>query len=367
MRNKFLLLLFLLISITFCSCDYYAKCFFWRAANVNDFEKFPSRPVSKGDSISKFYIRDKNATINIPIGIKKDFTRNFEEFLYKTKTTSILIVKNDSIIYENYFFNHSKESLNPSFSIAKSLTSTLIGIAISEGKIKSVNDPITDYLPEIKSPSTDKITIEHLLNQRGGIDYNNIIFNPFGTEAKLYYGTYLKKHIRHYIIKHPPGKKFEYTSFSAELLGILLERAVKMPISEYLQIKIWQPLGMESNAYWSLDSKEHKTEKAFCCLNAVTRDFARFGRLYLNRGKWNGKQIVPEEWVEKCSHPSFPGQNNYSYFWWLGKNGVYYARGYLDQYIFINPEKNIIMVRLGKQVTSYGLWLDVFQYICNTI
>lgn len=356
-----------MLSLSFSSCDYYAKCFFWRAAHVNDYEKFPSRPVNKGDTVSAFFSRKTNADINIPNVIKKDFTRNFEDFLLKTQTTSLLIVKDDSIIYENYFFNHGRESLNPSFSIAKSLTSALIGIAISEGYIKSVNDPITLYLPEIESPSTDKITIEHLLNQRGGIDYNNIIFNPFGTEAKLYYGTYLKKHIRHYLIKHPPGKKFEYTSFSAELLGIILERAVKMPISQYLQIKIWQPLGMESNAYWSLDSKEHKTEKAFCCLNAVTRDFARFGRLYLHKGIWNGKQIVPEEWVEKSSHPTFPGQNNYSYFWWLGKDGVYYARGYLGQYIFINPEKNIVMVRLGKRVTSYGLWLEVFDYICKTI
>ncbi|MGZ4158152.1 MAG: serine hydrolase domain-containing protein, partial [Bacteroidia bacterium] len=168
-----------------------------------------------------------------------------------------------------------------------------------------------------------------------------------------YYGINLRRKINRLKLKSEPGTQFEYSSANAELLGLVLERALKTKtITSYLEEKIWLPLGMEYDATWSIDRKKNGIEKTFCCINACARDYAKFGRLYLNKGNWNGKQIVPEDWVKESTKidTANGGVWNYQYQWWIASdNNDYYARGMLGEFVYINPKKDLVIVRLGER------------------
>ena len=276
----------------------------------------------------------------------------FEQFLEESETVAFLVIKNDTIQYEKYWGKYDESSIVPSFSMAKSITSILIGCAIDDKLIKSVNEPITNYIPELKENDFDKVTIENLLQMTSGIKFNESYMNPFGDAATFYYGKNLRKAIKKMKLEIEPGEWFAYSSGSSQLLGLVLERALKnKTISSYLEEKIWKPLEMEFDASWSLDRKKNGLEKTFCCINARAIDYAKIGRLYLNKGKWNDKQIVSENWVAQSTKIDTTNNSSlrYQYQWWLpSQTGDFIARGILGQYIYVNPEKNLIIVRLGK-------------------
>jgi CubicO group peptidase (beta-lactamase class C family) len=236
--------------------------------------------------------------------------------------------------------------------MAKSVVSILIGCAIEDGFIKSVDEPVTAYIPELKDEGFDKVTIENLLQMTSGLDFNESYVNPFGDAATYYYGRNLPKAIKKAKLEVPPGERFNYVSGDTQILTYALDKALgDKSVSAYLEEKIWKPLGMEYGASWSLDRKDG-LEKGFCCLNARARDFAKIGRLYLHKGNWNGKQIVPEDWVEKSTRrdSSNGSAAYYQYQWWIpSEEGDFYAQGILGQFVYINPSKNIIAVRLGKK------------------
>jgi CubicO group peptidase (beta-lactamase class C family) len=211
---------------------------------------------------------------------------------------AFLVIRNDSILYQWYRPGRDASMIVPSFSMAKSYVSALVGIAIGEGAIKNAGEPITNYLDYLDKNKFSKITIQHLLDMQSGLHSIENYYNPFGDVAKYYYGRKLKKYTRRLKIKEEPGKNFEYISLNTQLLGLIVEKATGKSLTEYLQEKIWSQIGTEFDAGWSIDSKKYHTEKAFCCINARARDFAKFGRLYLRKGNWNGRQIVPEAWVE---------------------------------------------------------------------
>ncbi|HEX7411557.1 MAG TPA: serine hydrolase [Bacteroidales bacterium] len=356
MQNKpyGLILAFSALIITFLmtSC-YVGRYFIYNFADVNDYRKFPSLPVNTKSPAFTFFQPSQNIAPSLPAGFTEDSKiKDFPAFLKKHKTTSFLIIRNDSLLYEFYGDKRNKESINPSFSVAKTFVSALIGIAISEGLIKSTRELITNYLKELTTPGFEKVRIEDLLNMRSGISFNETYTSPFGQMPRYYYGLNLQRYIRKLKIKAPPDQHFEYISVNTLLLSMIIEKATGKKLSEYLTEKIWQPLGMEYPATMSIDSKRHQTIKAFCCLNARARDFAKFGRLYLNKGKWQEKQIVPEKWVERSasvindSHDArgFP----YTYQWRVTKEGNFFAYGALGQYIYVCPAKNMIFVRTGK-------------------
>jgi CubicO group peptidase (beta-lactamase class C family) len=234
-----------------------------------------------------------------------------------------------------------------------------VGIAVEEGKIKSIDEPVGDFLPEYKEGNKSKVTIRHLLTMSSGINFTEDYKNPFGFPAEAYYGTNLRKLIFKYDAVSEPGKIFEYLSGNTELLSFVLNKATGMHISDYASEKLWKPIQAKKDAYWSLDHKDGD-EKAYCCFNSSARDFARIGKVYLDSGRWNGKQIVPEKYVLESVHPAptfdkdLDAKNNrYGYSWWLlpaykGHN-IFYARGILGQYIIMIPDMNMIIVRLGKQ------------------
>ncbi|MFN4972144.1 MAG: serine hydrolase domain-containing protein [Bacteroidota bacterium] len=323
-------------------------------AGINDHTLFHSRPLTANSS---------QFTFHTTLSGKFPKTANdvpFETYLKQNNTVAFLIIQNDTIHYENYFSGYDKQSIVPSFSIAKSVTSLLIGCALDEGLIKSVDEPVTNYIPELQKNGFEKVTIKHLLQMTSGIKYSESYVNPLSDAASFYYGIKLRKSLGKMKLKREPGTKFDYASGNTQLLGLLLERSLKgKTITAYLQEKIWTPLGMEYDASWSIDQKKNGIEKTFCCLNARARDFAKLGRLYKNKGNWNGKQIVSQQWVEESTKADTTNGSVafYQYQWWLPTpNQDFMAEGILGQYIYVNPSKDLIIVRLGKNEGKVDWW-----------
>ncbi|MGE5249781.1 MAG: serine hydrolase domain-containing protein, partial [Bacteroidota bacterium] len=268
---------------------------------------------------------------------------------------------------------YQRDSVVTSFSIAKSFDSALIGIAIEEGYIKSAADPITDYIPELaeRDPRFKIIQIRHLLMMASGIRYEEDKFDGLGDDSL----TYEFDDLRHLALTEtkvadPPGVTFVYNNYNPLLLGLILERATGKSVTAYLQEKIWTPIGMEYDASWSLDSEKTGFEKMESGINARAIDFGKLGRLYLNKGSWNGKQLVPAAWVEASTTDSGLIQGRklaYGYMWWRENcnpgSADYFAAGNMGQFVYVSPLKNLIIVRNGER---YGLpgeiedWGEVF-------
>lgn len=353
-RTHFLFVLVLVATSTLFSACKYARFVWYNFADLNDYKIFPERELKAS---AQPFVFHRSRVETIPERTKfKDKELSFDEFLKETKTVAFLIIRNDSILYERYLDKYEDSSIVPSFSMAKSVTSMLIGCAIEDGLIGSVQDPISKYVPEMAKNGFDRVTIEHVLQMTSGIKFNEGYYNPFGEVASFYYGTNLRKDTEKLKLETEPGQDFDYTSGNTQILGLVLERVLDgKTITEYLDEKIWKPIGMEYDASWSIDRKKNGIEKTFCCLNARARDFAKLGRLYLHKGNWEGQQLVPESWVNESTKVDSTGGSykGYQYQWWLPtEDGDFAAQGILGQYIYVNPDKNIVMVRLGHKVSA---------------
>lgn len=329
-------------------------------------------------------------------------------FLGKTATTAFIVIRNDSILFERYYKGYDRGKISTVFSVSKSITSLLVGLAVNDGSISSVQDPITKYIPELKGrdPKFNRLTLENLLNMRAGLKFTESYLNPFGQMARHYYGGNQLGKIKKLKFEGEPGKKFEYQSVSTAMLGIAVENATGIPLAKYLEEKIWIPLGMENGASWSLDDKKHRVAKAYGGLNATAIDLAKIGRLYLQKGNWEGKQILSEEWINKSTVPNnhsngyqyqwrfitsvskesypdsasalrawnSPGHKNSKCFYKIWNDGLpgnswriwyifpyFYAYGFDGQVLGVCPEKNLIMVRLGE-----GEDFQLFMYLLCT-
>jgi len=350
--------------VLLCSSCLVGRFAWYNFSNITDHRIFPSRPLPA--SAAPFRFTDAQA-----MGSEKLQNVNIstlDSLLTHTPTVAFLIIRNDSLLFEKYYRNYEQSSTVASFSMAKSYTSALIGIAIHEGHIKSVNDRITDYLPELKNKKNfDKVTIRHLLQMTSGIRTNENYYSPFGTAAKIYYGRHLRRYIARLKMDHEPGTRFAYRSMNTQLLGLILQRATRQTVTDYFREKLWQPMGMEYDASWSIDKKKDGLEKTFCCINAKARDFAKFGRLYLQKGNWNGRSLVPARWVDESTRiDTTAGSVWYNqYQWWLTnkKQRNFMADGLHGQYIYVNPRKNLIIVRLGKQPGKGVTWHKVFEQL----
>ncbi len=361
-QGTFISIILVLLLLPSCHVGRY---FWWNAADINDYKKFPNVEINNGEDVFEFFYPSQNITFQIPDKYDQDSKfNNFEEFLEKKKTVAFLVIRNDSLLYENYFYKFADSSVIQSFSTSKTIVSAMVGIAIDEGYIYSVSQSITFFLKELENkPGFSKITIEDLLNMRSGIQFGEAYLNPFGDIAKYYYGRNLEKYITNLKIAEEPDENYAYIGVNTLLLSLIVERATNTRFNEYTERKLWKPLGMEYEASWSIDSKKNQTIKSFCCLNARARDFAKFGRLYLNRGNWNGKQIVPEKWVDRSISIINDSRDSqgypYTYQWRVLENGCYFAKGILGQYIFVNPNKNLVFVRMGKKYAGVD-WADLF-------
>jgi CubicO group peptidase (beta-lactamase class C family) len=306
---------------------------------------------------------------------------SLEEYLDASGTTAFLVIHDDRLLYERYFDGYDESSIHTSFSMAKSFASALVGIAIDEGHINSVNEPITNYIPELleKDERFESITIRHLLTMSSGIKYEEGGDLPRSEEAddtKTYYATDLRKlALENSRIEGKPGEYFEYNNYNPLLVGMILERATGMSVSRYLQQKLWKPMGMEADGSWSLDSTKNGFEKMESGVNARARDFARFGMLFAEEGNWEGRQLISRGWVEEStrSDTSTDPSQDYQYFWWVntpeGETCHFSARGKYGQYIYVAPEKDLVIVRLGKEEgeQGYDYWIYLFEELATKL
>jgi len=346
------------------------RFFIYNFADTRDHRKFPSRPL--GASTTPYRYAEADVEKGPKTITYADKEQPFDVFLEDHKTVAFLIVHRDTLKYERYFKGYDPAQVHTSFSMAKSVMSMLIGCAITDGFVSSVQQPVTEFVPELKKNGFDKVTLEHVLQMTSGLKFSESYVNPFGTAAKYYYGRRLYKNITHMKLKREPGESFEYTSGSSQLLGLILERALRAKgdqrtITQYLNDRLWSPLGMEFASSWSIDRKNGGIEKTFCCINAPALDFAKLGSLYLHKGNWNGQQLVPQEWVERSTQVDTTSGSvaRYQYQWWLPSgDGDYMAQGILGQFVYVDPARELVIVRLGKKVGGVS-WSRIFRSVAK--
>lgn len=372
----------LVVAILVYPPEYVYRVLVWQDSDAFDWQKFPYHPLNAAPAAYHFGSAPD-------LRVEELFEQlsgaeHWNSYLETNNTQAFIVVQDGTILYENYFNNTQRDSMVTSFSVAKSFTSALIGIALQEGYIKSVDDPITTYLPELAERDSrfNEITIRHLLLMASGLEYKE--FRPllFNSDDPLttYYPDQRKIALENTHIIDPPGLYFQYNKYHPQLLGMILERATGMPVSNYLQTRIWDKIGMEFDGSWSTDSESSDFEKMETGVNARAIDFAKFGVLFLNGGLWEGKQVISQAWVDESTQPllpenyqnyyndwvkAMPGQGYYKYMWWgmVHEDGSYdfTAEGDKGQFIYVSPQKNMVIIRNG---TDYGIpseeWLELF-------
>jgi CubicO group peptidase (beta-lactamase class C family) len=381
--GSFLLLALVALVVGYLSAPnlYLTRAIFWRESDYKDLQRFPARTIHNAPPVSRLDKLPADNPYAAQLAAIGNASTNgsFENYLDSSGTTAFLVVKDDKLLYERYFNGYDERSLNTSFSMAKSFASSLVGIAIDEGYIKSVDEPITNYIPELlkKDQRFEEITIRNLLTMSSGIKYEEGGFLPWSEEAddtKTYYATNLRELAMNSQIEGKPGNYFEYNNYNPLLVGMILERATRMPVSRFMETKLWRPMGMEADGSWSLDSNKDGFEKMESGVNARARDFARFGMLFAKEGSWEGEQLISRRWVEESTRPdtSTDPSQDYQYFWWVstpeGKNH-FSAQGNYGQYIYVAPEKDLVIVRLGKEEgeKGYGYWTDFLDQLSTKL
>jgi CubicO group peptidase (beta-lactamase class C family) len=349
----FLLILFVAVNIAIqiSGNTYVYKALAYNYANIDDLDIFPTRIIKNGNPEPWKIATDYNKA-KMPDTVRAE--------LEKLESVAYLVIKDDSIKYEEYWDRYGPKSLSNSFSMAKSVVGLLIGIAHDEGKIKSLDEPICNYLPEYCDEKSKQVTIRHLLMMSSGSTWDESYSSLFSATTKAYYGDDLEKLMFKEIkMKGEPGKIYHYKSGDTQLLTFIVERATGKTASDYLSEKIWSRIGAELPAQWSLDH-EGGHEKGYCCIYSDARDFARLGKLMMDSGRWNGQQIISTDFVSHTLaanalfyHDEEKAKvTTYGYLWWLMKykgHDIFYMRGLLGQYVFVIPDERMIIVRLGKQ------------------
>lgn len=388
---RWIIIFTLLCSLSSC---YVFRAYKVRKFRLNDHERLPSVMIHKPENPSQFI---DGSALPQYAGLKAFLDTS----LINSRSAAFLVIRNDSIIYENYFNGFKKQSLLPSFSVAKSFVGTLISIAIEEGKIRSAYDPITNYLPQLmkRNNAFAEITIQHLMDMRSGIKFREGRYNLQDDAIKLGFRSNIVRHSLKLSIEAEPGQEFQYRSINTQLLALILEKATGVRVASYLEEKLWKPLGAEYDATWNVDSKKHKQEIAFAGLNATARDFAKLARLYLHNGNWHGKQIVSQDLVATvASKDTMELYKGYKNQWWgrytyryyddslealsyqkqtayassvrnfrgryrVGyRSGAFSAQGIFNQMVYVNPLNNVIIVRLGQFWRHPVLSADQFIY-----
>lgn len=324
---------------------------FWGVHTIHDYKTHPTRTIAKSSNPQPWgYDSSYNSAV-IPDSLMNIIDSN--------DTHAFLVIQNGKLVYEKYWDGYDSARLSGSFSAAKSIISLLIGIAIDEGKIKSVDEPAGNYVPHFKEGELAKIKIKDLLTMSSGTTYKESDKGYFSLNAMGYYGDDVSFMVDQLQVREPSGVNWEYRSGDTQVLGLIVEKVFGKNISKLVSEKFMQPMGAEVEARWLLDGAK-KHEKAFCCFNAPARDYARFGQLVLNNGKWAEKQIVSENYIKAAttaaSYLKDTYENNnpvdfYGYQYWIfNYRGYQIAQqnGLFGQYVYIIKEKNAVVVRLGE-------------------
>ncbi len=312
-------------------------------AFLDDYKYFDNRTISKS-SVAQPWPISKNYNKAIP-------TAALQELNKKTGTVAYLIIKNDSIQYESYYDGYNKDAKSNSFSMAKSIVSASLGKAIMEGKIRNLDQKVAEFFPEFAKGTSSQMTVGDLSSMSSGLNWDESYYSPFSVTTRAYFDPDLNGVILGLKGVEQPGKSFKYLSGNTQLLAMVIEKATGKSMADYVSEKFWQPMGAENDALWQTDRKDGIV-KAYCCIASNARDFARFGKLYKQYGKWNGAQILDSTFVAESVAPRFSESPQYGYGWWLGNykgKKVFQMRGHLGQYVIVIPEDNMIVVRLGHK------------------
>jgi len=327
----------------------------WGVHTIHDYKTHPTRVVPRSDKPQPWYYDSAYNTAVIPDSLMKVIDSN--------DTHAFLVIQDGKLLYEKYWDNYDTARLSGSFSAAKSIISLLIGIALDEGKIKSLDEPVGNYLPHFKTAGLEKVRIKDLLTMSSGTNYKESDKGYFSMNASGYYGDDEEFMVSMMEAKEAPGVNWEYRSGDTQVLGLIVEKVFGDNISNLVSERFMKPMGAEVDALWLLDGSQ-KHEKAFCCFNGIARDYARFGQLVLNKGKWGSTQIVSEKYINEAtqaaSYLKDPTENNnpvdyYGYQYWVFNYRGYQIpmqNGLFGQYVYIIPEKNAIVVRLGESKVS---------------
>lgn len=297
------------------------------------------------------------------ISAKFDLTKAERERMEAMEPASFLVMWGDTVVYEEYWDEHNQQKTSNSFSMGKTVVALLVGIAMDEGLIKSLDEPAANYLPEFKGDK-ENITLRHVMTMSTGLAWDENYKSPFSDVAEIYYDTDARDlSLNRREIEEEPGEIWDYKSGDTQVLVYIVEAATGKSISEYASEKLWKPMGAESDAWWSLTGDENSSEKGYCCMYATTRDFARLGKLVNHKGNWNGTQLVDSTFIEEMStlapikkrngHPN----NCYGLQYWIypGFNyEVTYYRGMLGQYVISVPSEDLVIVRTGNGTEENG-------------
>jgi len=325
-------------------------------------EIFNTKTIAK--SPQSYQFKQADSTLNLPTSFDYAGEQvDTQAFLEHTQTNGLLIIQNDEILREDYLLGHDAATQHISWSMAKSVVSALIGIALEEGHIKSIEDLVTDYAPELVGTGYEGVKIKDALQMSSGVEFNEDYadffsdINRFGRTIAL--GGSFDQFAMSLKRAREPGTFNHYVSIDTHVLGMVLSRATEQSLSEYMQEKLWNKIGSEHDAYWIIDDND--VEMALGGLNITLRDYARIGRLYLNKGQWNGVQVVPKAWVEQSVtpdgthvqagiNPQSSSTFGYGFQWWIPEqaNGDYFAAGIYDQFIYVHPENQLVIVKLSS-------------------
>ena len=348
--RKILLVIIALLVFIYIALPYYAKqALVYQMPGIEDYKIFNNRVVRAGDympwEIDEHYNSAKIA----------DSTR--EKMMFY-EPVAFLIIQDQKIVFEEYWDGYNEDSLSNSFSMAKGIVSLLIGAAIEDGYIESLDQKVGEFIEAYNEGGKEKITIRDVLTMSSGLDWDEAYASLFSPTTESYYGNDLEQMVKNLDVMEKPGVRYYYRSIDTELLAMIVESATGRNISDYCSQKYWKFMGAKHDALWSLDKKEGM-EKAFCCFHSNARDFARWGQLIINEGKWNDRQLVAREYIEEATTAAdylIDDEGNhvdyYGYQWWLIEykgHTIPYMRGILGQYVFAIPEKNAVVVRLGHK------------------
>ena len=342
---------------------------------------FPSRVVRKADTPWEFARAATMRTDLDTVSVRAAEGAGripFRKYLVDHKVLAFVVVRNDTIVYETYRGALTASTIHMSFSAAKSVLSALVGIAIGEGKIRSLDDAVTTYVPELRGrPAFDGMTVRHLLDMKSGLRFTEAeggMWKSFRSdEARIYYTTDIAETVRETPRVTPPGSVWDYKDTDAELLGMVLSGATGMSVAAYTEEKLWRRIGTEHDATWHLDRSGGR-EKVSSGFNAVARDFARFGRLFLNGGVWNGVQVVPADWValstavDTSRSPEISNwwQMQHSMYWWHPLQPPareYYADGSHGQRVYVDPATRTVIVQLANESRQDFPFRKVVAYL----
>jgi len=330
----------------------------YTTAYLEDYTKFDNQDIENGTP--QPWLNHKNYN-----SIKE--TKGLDSINKANGTIAYLVIKNDSIWFENYYDGFNENSQSNSFSMAKSYVSGLLGKAIMEGHIKSLNQPVSDFLPPFNEGLAAKMTVGDLSSMASGTSWDEKYYSPFSIVTRAYFDDDLEKVMLGLKVTNEPGNSFKYSSGDTQMLAMVIEKATGKKLYNYLTESFWKPLGTENPTLWQVDSEGHDLVKAYCCIASNAKDFARFGKLYKDHGKWNGKQILDSTFVAKSLKPVHSDGSMYGYGWWLktiGTKNFFMMRGHLGQYVIVEPNDNVIIVRLGH---SKGSDIEVGKFTIDII